>query len=169
MIVRLVLTALALLACVPAVSAAAAENPRWTVSAAERPAIEAVIEQFRLAIIAKDGPALSDLLINSKIVFNRLADQAGIDEARKSDRHYDGLGNSGFSAFARSVTQAKGTVEERFHNIRIEQDGPLALVTFDFDYLEDGKIENRGLEHWMLRKIDGQWKIFSVVWTSRGD
>ena len=161
---RLALAVFALLASVPA---AAAESPRWEVSAAERPAIEAVIEKFRLAIIAKDGPALSDLLINSRIVFNQLADQAGIDEARKADRHYDGLGNSGFSGFARAVTGSKVPIEERFYNVRIEQDGPLALVTFD--YLEDGKVENRGLEHWMLRKIDGTWKIFSVVWTSRGN
>lgn len=112
---------------------------------------------------------MSDLLINSRIVFNQLADQAGIDEARKSDRHYDGLGNSGFSGFARAITGSKVPIEERFYNVRIEQDGPLALVTFDFDYLEDGKIANQGLEHWMLRKIDGRWKIFSVVWTSRGN
>jgi ketosteroid isomerase-like protein len=166
MTMRVALAVFALLASVPA---AAAEPPRWEVSAAERPAIEAVIERFRLAIIAKDGPALSDLLINSRIVFNQLANQAGIDETRKTDRHYDGLGNSGFSGFARAVTGAKVPIEERFYNVRIEQDGPLALVTFDFDYLEDGKVENRGLEHWMLRKIDGTWKIFSVVWTSRGN
>jgi hypothetical protein len=128
--------------------------------------ISEVVNQFRLGIIAKDGKALSKLLLNSRIVFNQIDDQAAIDKGRAFDVHYDGLGAPGFSAFSRYLANEKARVEERFNNISVTQDGPLALVTFDYQFLADGKVENRGVEHWMLRKIDGKWKIFSVVWTA---
>jgi len=28
------------------------------------------------------------------------------------------------------------------------------------------KVTNSGLEHWQVCKIDGQWKVLSVTWTS---
>lgn len=51
----------------------------------------------------------------------------------------------------------------------LNKDRPLALVAFDFTFLEDGKVTNSGLEHWTIARIDGEWKILAVVWTSRED
>lgn len=135
--------------------------------AREEPAIRAVVETFRQAVIARDGAAISDLMLDSRATFNMIGAQDAIDENRRFDRNYTGLGASGFSAFSRFLASSKGPVEERFRNLRVEQDGPLALVAFDYEFVADGKVENTGLEHWMLRKIDGRWKIFSVVWTER--
>lgn len=135
-------------------------------TAEDRAAIEAVIERFRLAVIAKDGAAISKLLLNSRIVFNEIDDQAAIDKGRDLDVHFDGLGGPGFPAFSRYLAGEKSQIEERFSNVVVVQDGPLALVTFDYQFLSDGKVDNRGVEHWMLRKTDGQWRIFSVVWTA---
>jgi F420-0:gamma-glutamyl ligase-like protein len=42
-------------------------------------------------------------------------------------------------------------------------------VTFDFDFLENGKVENYGVEVWqMIKDADDTWKILSVVWSSNG-
>jgi hypothetical protein len=49
--------------------------------------------------------------------------------------------------------------------IEIRQDGDLGLVTFNYDFVINDKIHHSGLEHWQVRKIDGQWKILSVTWT----
>ena len=43
---------------------------------------------------------------------------------------------------------------------------PLGLVTFNYDFLINDKVTNPGIEHWQVCKIDGQWKILSVTWTS---
>ena len=169
---RAVLAGLALLAAGSAASAPAlppaadqSAHPGWP--AREEPEIRAVTEAFRKAVIARDGAAISDLMLDSRATFNLIGTQDAIDENRKFDRHYTGLGASGFGAFSRFITASKVPVEERFRNLRIEQDGPLALVAFDYEFVADGKVENAGLEHWMLRKVDGRWKIFSVVWTER--
>jgi len=51
----------------------------------------------------------------------------------------------------------------------VTQDGHLAWVTFDFEFLQDSKVVNRGLEVWqVLHAADGKWKIMSVVWSSHG-
>jgi hypothetical protein len=57
-------------------------------------------------------------------------------------------------------------LEEKFHNIEIRQDGNLGLVTFNYDFFINDKVTNSGVEHWQVRKIDGQWKILSFTWTS---
>jgi len=41
----------------------------------------------------------------------------------------------------------------------------LGLVTFNYDFVVNDKVTNSGIEHWQVCKIDGQWKILSVVWT----
>src|SRR5579864_4016287 len=42
---------------------------------------------------------------------------------------------------------------------------PLGLATFNYDFVINDKVTNSGLEHWQMRKIDGEWKILSVTWT----
>jgi hypothetical protein len=42
---------------------------------------------------------------------------------------------------------------------------PLVLATFNYDFVINDKVTNSGLEIWHVCKIDGQWKILSVVWT----
>ena len=42
---------------------------------------------------------------------------------------------------------------------------PLGPVTFNYDFVVNEKVTNSGIEHRQVCKIDGQWKILSVVWT----
>jgi len=53
----------------------------------------------------------------------------------------------------------------RFCNIEIRQDGPLGLVTFNYDFVINDKVHHSGLGVWQVCEIDGQWKILSVAWT----
>ena len=75
-------------------------------------------------------------------------------------RHIDG--------FVKLLATSKDKLEERFQNIEIRQDGDLGLVTFNYDFVINDKVHHSGLEHWQVRKIDGQWKILSVTWTRYG-
>ena len=42
---------------------------------------------------------------------------------------------------------------------------PLGPVTFNYDFVVNDRVTNSGIEHRQVCKIDGQWKILSVVWT----
>jgi hypothetical protein len=108
------------------------------------------------------GPAHT---LHSRILFTSPGDQAHVDAARRFDPNFDGVGVGGFASFAKLVTTSPGRIEERFSNVEITQDGPVAWVMFDYEFVTDDKVDNYGVEHWQLHKTDGRWKIFSVVWT----
>jgi ketosteroid isomerase-like protein len=128
--------------------------------------IRSVVEEFRQAIIHKDGYALTKLMLNPNVLFHEIDDQKEVDSARKYDAQFDGIGPSDLDETAKFLSTSKDKLEEKFHNIEIRQDGDLGLVTFNYDFVVNDKVANSGLEHWQVRKIDGQWKILSVTWTS---
>jgi hypothetical protein len=41
-------------------------------------------------------------------------------------------------------------------------------VWFDFDFLDDGKVTNRGSESWQMVRAEDGWKISSMLF-SMGD
>ena len=167
------LTAL-LIAAILFTSAARAQTSshigRHETSAEDAAAIIQVAKDFQAAIVDKNPKQLSALLLNSSILFTSPASPQGVKRAQeKGYVTFDGVRNRGATEFLGFVASAKGPIEEKFYNIKITQDGHVAWVMFDFEFLSAGKIENYGVETWqMLKTIDGKWKIFSVVWSSHG-
>ena len=157
---------LAALACSWAVPAVALydSNP------ADEQAILQVTREFQAALIARDGARLTALLLHPKILFSSPAAPARVQQRRaQGEAAYDGIDPNGAENFVAFVAQSKVSIEEKFYNIRVTQDRHLAWVMFDFEFLEDGKLGNRGLETWqMLKTADGSWKILSVLWSSHG-
>lgn len=127
--------------------------------------IGALLEDFRLDVIHKDGDALKKLLLNPNVLFHAVEGQASIDSGRGLDPQFDGIGPSAFGGFLTLLATSKDSLEETVYNTEIRQDGDLGLVTFNYDFVINGKVHHSGLEHWQVRKIDGQWKILSVTWT----
>jgi ketosteroid isomerase-like protein len=128
--------------------------------------IRGVLEEFRQDIIHKDGYAITKLMLNPNVLFHEIDDQKEVDSARKINAQFDGIGPSHLDGFVSFLSTSKDKLEEKFRNIEIRQDGPLGLATFNYDFFINDKITNSGVEVWQLRKIDGQWKILSVSWTS---
>jgi hypothetical protein len=127
--------------------------------------INGLLDEFRQDIIRKDGYALTKLVLNPDVLFHHTNTQEEIDSARKYNAQFDGIGPSQLDGFAKLLATSKDKLEERFRNIEIRQDGPLGLVTFNYDFVINDKVHHSGLEVWQVCKIDGQWKILSVAWT----
>lgn len=71
---------------------------------------------------------------------------------------------STYKNFYRSMYESN-VKEEKFENIKITHDGYIASVTFDYSFWVNGKKGNWGTEHWGMVKINGQWKISSVIYS----
>ena len=127
--------------------------------------IRSVLEEFRQDIIHKDGYAVTKLVLNPDVLFHHTNTQEEIDSARKYSAQFDGIGPSQLDGFVKLLATSKDRLEEKFRNIEIRQDGPLGLVTFNYDFVINDKVHHSGLEVWQVCKIDGQWKILSVAWT----
>jgi hypothetical protein len=148
-------------------SHASAQNaePTFNSNADDVMKIRGVLDEFRQDVIRKDGYALTKLVLNPNVLFHHTNTQEEIDSVRKYDAQFDGIGSSQLDGFAKLLATSKDKLEERFRNIAIHQDGPLGLVTFNYDFVINDKVHHSGLETWQVCKIDGQWKILSVAWT----
>lgn len=155
-----------LLACGLGPRASAQDQaPKFNSNAADIGKISDLLEGFRQDVIHKDGAAIRKLLLNPNVLFHSIDDQASVDSARKLNPQFDGIGPSAFDGFMTLLATSKDQLEETVYNTEIRQDGDLGLVTFNYDFVINGKVHHSGLEHWQVRKIDGQWKILSVTWT----
>ena len=157
----------ALLMCSFASQASAqAPAPKFNSNADDIAKIGNLLEEFRQDIIQKDGYALTKLVLNPNVLFHFVNSQEKVNSARKYNAQFDGIGPSALDGFAKLLATSKDKLEEKFHNIEIHQDGDLGLATFNYDFLVNDKVTNSGVEHWILCRVDGQWKILSLVWTS---
>ena len=145
---------------------ALAQDPKFKSNADDLAKITSVVEEFRQDVIHKDGSALTKLMLNPNVLFHHINNQEEVDSARKSNAQFDGVGPSQLDGFVKLLATSKDKLEEKFNNIEIRQDGVLGLVTFNYDFVINDKVHHSGLEVWQLCKIDGQWKILSVTWTS---
>ncbi|MBV7536650.1 nuclear transport factor 2 family protein [Duganella sp. sic0402] len=153
--------------CVLFAGVALAAPPKPVSTPEDVAAITAVTEQFQAALKAKDVKALSSLMLNSNILWSSPASDKQVAKLRaEHDPNFDGVRAGGYNDFAWFIKNAKKDIEERFYNIKITQDGDLAWVMFDYEFVGDGKVENYGVETWQMVKRGGQWKIFSVVWST---
>jgi ketosteroid isomerase-like protein len=140
---------------------------RHTSTPQDTQAINKVIEDFQVALKTKNTRLLSTLVLNSNILFDAPGSPKDVAFAHeKYDTTYDGLRAGGYNDFARFIGSAKESTEEKFYNVKITQDGNVAWVMFDYEFLLDGKPQNYGVEMWQMMKVaDDKWKIASVMWT----
>ena len=141
---------------------------RHTSTLEDQREIAQVVAGFQAALKAKDIRQLASLMVNADIPWASPPPPEGITRMREmSNPNANGLRAGGFHDFARFVHESKAALEERFYNVRITQDKHIAWVMFDYEFVEDGKVGNYGIETWqMMKDAEGKWKIASVWWTT---
>ena len=127
--------------------------------------IEKVVSQFQGALKAHDGKTLGSLFIPELSWVEALGPEGLITvHAKKPDAPRYHTSTPG--KFADFVSNSKNALEERFHDVRIETDGAVGIVYFDFEFLLDGKVQNRGAETWQMVRTDDGWKIAAMLYSS---
>lgn len=130
--------------------------------------IRQVIEAFRVSIIERDKERFMKLFLEGGVSWqSTLSDEALARIREKNPKALKLRVNpaNNPTSFIDEIVADKASSEETFDNIRIDSDGDIAAVTFDYRFLSDGKETNHGKEAWQLiRSADG-WRIVSVVWS----
>lgn len=158
-------SSLALALVVTSVFPAHAETP-----AQSRQAIEGVVEQFRAAIANKDKEGFMRLFLREDITWSAAFDDASLEriKARRKDKSQPGPKKI-FSAspreFIEDIASAPVPLSETFDNVRIDTDGDVAQVWFDYSFMAGNYRENWGKEAWHLVRTEEGWKIASVIWS----
>ena len=128
-------------------------------------AIRAVVQQFQAALVAHDGKTLDSLFLPDHDSWLMVADDAAFAAARARKPSVPKVVRGTRRKFIESVQAGTKPVEERFRDVRIETNGAVASVYFDFDFLADGKIDNRGAESWQMVRAEDGWKIGSMLFS----
>lgn len=137
--------------------------------AAAQAQIGQLVKRFQAAIIAHDKTALEGMFVaEGGSWFEVLGEDAYRHiKAKKPDLsrvHADD--HRHFAAF---IGDSKQPIEEQFSNVRIQTDGAVASVYFDFVFLVDGKRNNVGSETWQLVHTGEGWKISAMAYSSYPD
>lgn len=164
---RVLLSSIVLAVCL-AGPAHAKDSPATGAHAADLKAIHTIVEQFKAAIIARDGKTLGSLFLQDHDSWLSVADEAKWTKVKALNPQAPKVFPSSWKKFAEFIQNADKPVEERFYNVRIDTNGAIASVWFDFDFLVDGKVSNRGSESWQLVRAEEGWKISSMLY-SAGD
>lgn len=142
-------------------------------SAKDIAAIKQVVETFRTSLINKDKPTYMNLFFSDKpehIGWQFVSEDTRLEHIRRTNpaaiKARRISGNS-FIGLIDEVVATKEPREETFSNIKIETDGEIASVSFDYAFLENEKKTNWGKEMWQLVRTENGWKIFSVIYTIR--
>ena len=154
---------LALFAALP--RAALAENPLES-----RQKIEAVIQAFGKALAAKDKEGFMRLFLREDITWVGVYTDGSVARyrARLKDPKEPTPKTSGGTprSFIESLARKPEPRTEIFENVRIDTDGEMAQVLFDFSMMIGDYRSSWGKESWQMVRTENGWKIAAVVWSA---
>ncbi|MGB9989463.1 hypothetical protein [Pseudoduganella rhizocola] len=127
--------------------------------------IEQLVQQFQRNIIDKDAAALGALFLPENNSWLTVLDDQEFAAAKAKHADMPRVRPSSYKGFVKFIGESKLPVEEKFYNVRIHTNGYIGTVYFDFDFLEDGKVTNRGAESWHVVRTEQGWKISSMVFS----
>jgi len=136
-------------------------------SAADVKAIEQVVEAFRTK------PTYMGLFFSDKpedIGWQFVSEDVRLQDIRKAKPDAikaRQIPANNFIALIDGVVASPKPKEETFSNTKIETDGDVASVSFDYSFHDDGVKTNWGKEMWQLIRTEQGWKIFSVIYSVR--
>ena len=144
---------------------ASAENP-----VESRQKIEAVIKAFGKAIIDKDKEGFMRLFLREDITWVPVYTDASVaryraslkDPAQPVPKVQGGTPRK----FIESIARSPEARSETFDNVRIDTDGEMAQVLFDYSFLVGDYRSAWGKESWQMVRTENGWKIAAVVWSA---
>lgn len=126
--------------------------------------IKQILNVFMESIVKKDSIRFYNLFHSEPIVWIGVFKDRTQESRLKKDSLQKNYFASTYQEFYRIISDS-GTYEEKFYNVDINEDGSIGAVTFDYSFWKDKIKKNWGKESWGLVKINGKWKITSVLFS----
>jgi uncharacterized protein (TIGR02246 family) len=137
-----------------------------TSAATDTVEIQQVMEAYHHAVVTHDGAGLAALFIPEGGTWLKVLSQSAYARAKAGSAAVSKVRSGSYAEFAKFVSGSKMSLDPKHSNVRIQSDGAIAAVYFDFVFLIGGKEENRGSESWQLVKGDDGWRIASITYSA---
>ncbi|GAA5076102.1 nuclear transport factor 2 family protein [Lysobacter panacisoli] len=130
--------------------------------------IRATIESFRTAIIDKDRERFLGLFVQQDVPWQSVLEDRSLAQLQTTrpqavKARFKQENNP--VAFIDGIVASKNASEETFSNVRIDSDGDVATVNFDYTFLSNGTATNWGKECWLMVRTEAGWKITSLAYS----
>ena len=146
---------------------AAFARPALADTVADTDTVEHLISAYHQSVTGHDGARLTTLFVPSGSAWFTALSNASLASAHAKDPAATRIHPGSVAGFAKLVSTSKAQFDPQQSNLEIRTDGLIATVTFDFRFLIDGKVQNRGAESWQLVKGDEGWRIASIIYSAR--
>jgi hypothetical protein len=152
----------------PGCNVTAAERPDSTVGTTSQDVadIQRVMEAFHHAVATHDGEGVSGLFLDHGSTWVTVLSDKAFATARAKNASTQKVHVSSYRDFSAFVSSTKSALNPRHADVRIASDGAVASAYFHFDFVIDGKVENRGDETWQLVKTAAGWRIVAITYSS---
>lgn len=138
----------------------------WATTPQDTADIQHVMNTYHHALATHDGEGVAALFIdNGGSLVNVMTDQT-FAAAKAKNASTQKVRISSGQDFAKFVSSTKSALDPRHTDLQIISDGTIASVHFHFDFVMDGKVENRGNETWQLVKTADGWRIVIITYSS---
>ncbi|TWH99385.1 SnoaL-like protein [Luteimonas cucumeris] len=130
--------------------------------------VESIIAAFGASVIDKDKARFVKLFLHEDTAWQSVTGDANLRQIRRKQPDAPRVRinpKSSHLSFIDSIVADKERQEEKFRDVKIESDGDIASVWFDYSYQDGDKETNHGKEAWHLVRTDEGWKIVSVIWS----
>ncbi len=114
----------------------------------------ATVSAFMSAFDAQDADAMLPYLADGAVV-------AFVQEMAEDDR----VGFVPMGQLVQGIGSSTADLQEPIWNLRGFEDGPVAVVTANFEFLVDGNRSHCGVNIFTLMRIEGEWKIATVTYS----
>lgn len=132
--------------------------------AADQARIQQLVERFKRAILTKDAEAMRAMFLPGGSWLQGL-DEKSLAQLRAKKPAARQFAPGSYEPFAKFVGSTPKAIEETFDHVRIETDGTVGIVYFDYQFLTDGKPLNHGVETWQVVHTDDDWKISAMLYS----
>lgn len=128
--------------------------------------IRHVMEAYHHAVVTHDGKAVSALFLDHGSTWVTVLSDKGFAGMKARNASVQKVKVGSYQRCAKFVSSTKSVLDPRHTDVRIMSDGAVASVYFHFDFMADGKVENRGDETWQLVKTVNGWRIVAISYSS---
>ncbi|MGY2736587.1 nuclear transport factor 2 family protein [Sphingomonas sp. UYP23] len=137
-------------------------------ASASTPASEVVrlMTDYHSAVIGHDGTRLAALFVPAGSAWFNVLSDSGFAAAQATNPKSPKVRPSTVEGFIKFVSTSTAKLDPEHGPVHIQTDGAIASVYFDFRFLIDGKVQNRGSESWQLVRFPDGWRIASIVYSS---
>lgn len=143
-----------------------ANDPARAGTAQDTADVQQVMDAFHHAVVTHDGTHLAALFIPEGSTWLTVLSDEAYARAKAKAPNAAKIRVGSFQDFAKVVSNSKADLDPQHSHIRIQSDGTIASVYFDFVFLIGGKEENRGSETWQLVKGADGWRIAAITYSS---